>query len=110
VQAFPLTRSWSNLTLCKLFVPYVQEWLRYLVQPVGASHNLSINAPLMVRRPDSIPAVEATLSAPLQKPVTLAPENEQGELVYRYFGTTFPGDFLCTARAGRVGSTVLVAD
>jgi hypothetical protein len=94
VQAFPLTRAWSNLTLCKLYVPYVQEWLRYLVQPAIPAHNLAINEPLVWRQPGGLDAADATLSVPLQEPITLAAEVERDGPVYRYFGTVFPGDYL----------------
>ena len=100
VQAFPLSRAWSNLALCKLFVPYVQESLRYLVQPAVATHNLAINEPLVWRRHGAGQLADITLSAPLQEPITLAAEAEREGAVYRYFGTVFPGEYDLTPANG----------
>ena len=96
VQAFPLTRAWSNVTLCKLVVSFVQESLRYLVQPAITAHNLSINEPLVWRRTGVGQIDEVTLQAPLQEPIALAAEAEREGAVYRYFGTVYPGDYELT--------------
>ena len=98
IQGFPLTRSWSNLTLCKLFVPYIQEWLRYLAQPSAAFRNLSMNAPLVMKQPTSKPGAniaedKAILKAPLQEHLSIVPDIEGDESIYRYFGTAYPGDY-----------------
>jgi len=99
VQAFPLTRAWSNLTLCKLYVPYVQEWLRYLVQPAIPAQNLAINEPLVWRQPGGTDAAEATLSIPLHEPIQLSADVERDGSVYRDFDTVFPGDYVLTLPA-----------
>ncbi|WP_083842881.1 BatA domain-containing protein [Schlesneria paludicola] len=98
IQAFPLTRSWSNMTLCKLFVPYVQEWLRYLSQPSAVFRNLSMNSPLVLKQGLLKQGRDATegkalLKAPYQEPLSIMPDVEAEELIYRYFGTAFPGDY-----------------
>lgn len=106
VQSFPLTRAWSNLTLCKLFVPYVQEWLRYLVQPAIAAHNLAIGEPLVFRQFGTAEPVDAILTAPLHDPVTLAAEPERDATVYRYFETVFPGDYRLTTKGAATDTDV----
>lgn len=101
IQSFPLTRSWSNLTLCKFFVPYVQEWLRYLAQPSAASRNLTMNSPLILKQgalkgERDLSDSKAMIKAPLQEPLPIMPNVEAEELIYRYFGTAFPGDYTMT--------------
>lgn len=79
VQGIPMGVKWSNVPLMQAYVPMVHEWLWYLIQPTGVSHNLQAGEPLQVALPANEHIQEITLTQPggTTLPMTLIHQGEK---------------------------------
>jgi hypothetical protein len=94
VQGIPQDSKWSNLPLCQVFVPLVQEWIWYLTQPTAANYNLDPGKPIVVTN-ETNGRTLAQIQIPSGETVSFSETAfDKGPLRFR--DTLFPGDYLVT--------------
>jgi hypothetical protein len=107
VQGVPFDVGWTNLPLCEVFVPMVQEWLWYLVEPTAVRHNLEVADVLVVRPRDTTVAVDAADAAVLDLPsgeqVSMVATSDDLGPLYRFSRTAFPGVYMVRLGGGDDG-------
>jgi len=98
VLGMPTDTTWSNLSICQVFVPLVQEWVWYLTQPTATNYNLDPGAPIVLSSQRAARQKNAQIRTPLGETATLATDKTAGSEL-RYRETVFPGNYLITFAA-----------
>jgi hypothetical protein len=98
VLGMPTDTAWSNLSICQVFVPLVQEWVWYLTQPTATNYNLDPGAPIVLSSQRAARQKNAQIRTPLGQTATLATDKTGGSEL-RYRETVFPGNYLMTFAA-----------
>lgn len=93
VQAMPVGIRWSNFPLTQSYVPMVHEWLWYLIQPTGISHNLTAGETLQVPLPTNEHIREVDLISPTASIVTLPIQRRGEQSIARSRDTYAPGRY-----------------
>jgi hypothetical protein len=99
VQAIPIDTKWSNLPVCQVFVPLVQEWLWYLTQPTAVTYNLDPGAPIRLPLPATRDQQHVSVENPLGETIARDSGAVLSSSELRFRETIFPGNYTVTVTA-----------